>query len=67
VNQSFDNYYASASLSHPVGRTLGLTLSYSMQYQVPHTGVCTAPPCGVSTITNLVAFGVGWHERPLLF
>jgi hypothetical protein len=67
TNETFDNYYASASLSHPVGRTLGLTLSYSMQYQVPHAAVCAAPPCGVSTITNLVAFGVGWHERPLLF
>jgi hypothetical protein len=67
TTQSFDNYYASASLSHPMGRTLGLTLSYSMQYQIPHTGICTTPPCGVNTITNLVAFGVGWHDRPLLF
>lgn len=67
TSESFDNYFASASLSHPVGRTLGLTLSYSMQYQIPHVGVCAAPPCAVSTITNLVAFGVGWHERPLLF
>jgi hypothetical protein len=67
TTQTYDNYYATASLSHPVGRTLGLTLSYSMQYQVPHTAVCTVPPCGVSTITNLVAFGVGWHDRPLAF
>jgi len=67
TSQTYDNWYATASLSHPVGRTLGLTVSYSMQYQVPHTAVCTVPPCGVSTITNLIAVGVGWHDRPLLF
>ncbi|HXA76611.1 MAG TPA: hypothetical protein VNV41_05710 [Candidatus Acidoferrales bacterium] len=68
-NQSFDSLYGSASLSHPLGRTLGLTLSYTVQYQVPHFAVCggTGPACGTSSITNLIAFGVGWHERPLLF
>jgi hypothetical protein len=67
TTQTYDNWYATASLSHPVGRALGLTLSYSMQYQIPHTAGCTTPVCGVSTVTNLVAFGVGWHDRPLLF
>ena len=66
-NQTFDYWYGSGSVSHPVGRSLGLTLSYTVQYQVPHTASCVGAGCGASTLTNLVSFGVGWHERPLLF
>ena len=66
-NQTFDYWYGSGSISHPVGRSLGLTLSYTVQYQVPHTASCVGAGCGASTLTNLVSFGVGWHERPLLF
>jgi hypothetical protein len=67
-NQEYDYWYGSASLSHPVGRTLGLTLSYTVQYQVPHSAACvTGVACGTSILTNLIAFGVGWHQRPLVF
>ena len=66
-NQTYDYWYGSGSLSHPLGRSLGLTLSYTMQYQVPHTAGCVGPTCGTSTLMNLISFGVGWHDRPLLF
>ena len=67
-NQAYDYWYGSASLSHPVGRTMGLTLSYTVQYQVPHSAACVAgAACVTSTLTNLIAFGVGWHQRPLVF
>lgn len=67
-NQTYDYWYGSASLSHPVGRSLGLTLSYTVQYQVPHSAACVAGSiCGTSIRTNVIALGVGWHERPLLF
>jgi len=67
LGQTYNYWYGSASLSHPVGRTLGLTLSYTVQYQVPHTASCVGSTCGPSTIANQISFGVGWHERPLLF
>jgi hypothetical protein len=67
LNQTYNYWYGSASLSHPVGRSLGLTLSYEVQYQVPHTAFCVGSTCGTSILTNLISFGVGWHERPLLF
>jgi hypothetical protein len=67
LNQTYDYWYGSASLSHPVGRSLGLTLSYLVQYQNSNTSFCTGPTCGTSIIRNLISFGVGWHERPLLF
>jgi hypothetical protein len=66
---TYDYWYASASLSHPVGRSLGLTLSYLVQYQQnPRTASpCAGPTCGTNSVVNLVSFGVGWHERPLAF
>ena len=33
TSQTYDYWFAGASFSHPMGRTLGLTFSYQMQYQ----------------------------------
>jgi hypothetical protein len=68
VNQTYDYWYASASLSHPVGRSLGLTFSYWFQYQnsPPCVGV-VGPGCGANIVTNFLSFGVGWHARPMAF
>ena len=67
TNQTYDYWFAGASFSHPMGRTLGLTLSYQMQYQSSNSSFCIGPTCGTSVIRHLISFGVGWHERPLLF
>jgi len=67
VNETFDYWFAGASFSHPIGRTLGLTLSYQMQYQDSNSAFCIGSLCGQSVIRNLISIGVGWHERPLLF
>jgi hypothetical protein len=66
-NQSFDYWYGGANLSHPIGRTLALTLAYQVQYQTSNAAFCFGPTCGTSLVRNLISFGVGWHERPLLF
>src|ERR1039458_6227023 len=67
LNQTYDYWYGGVSLSHPVGRSLGLTLSYLVQYQNSNAAFCVGPTCGTSIIRNLISVGVGWHERPLLF
>jgi hypothetical protein len=69
LSQTYDYWFGSASLSHPVGRSLGLTLSYLVQYQQNPSSVspCVGSTCGTNTILNMISFGVGWHERPLLF
>jgi hypothetical protein len=67
VGETYDYWYGSVSLSHPVSPTLGLTLSYTVQYQIPHTASCVGAACGSNIVANVVSFGVGWHERPLLF
>ena len=67
MGQTYDYWYAGATFSHPMGRTLGLTFSYQMQYQSSNSSFCIGSTCGTSVIRHLISFGVGWHERPLLF
>jgi hypothetical protein len=67
ANQTYDYWFAGANLSHPVGRTLALSLSYQFQYQNANTAVCTGTSCGANIIRQTISFGLGWHERPLLF
>ena len=67
ASQTYDYWFAGASLTHPIGRTLGLTFSYQMQYQASDASFCFGPTCGTSVIGHFISVGVGWHERPLLF
>jgi len=66
-SQAYNYWFVGANLSHPVGRTLGLTLAYQMQYQDSNASFCVGPTCGTSVIRHLISVGVGWHERPLRF
>jgi hypothetical protein len=67
ANETYSYWFAGATFSHPISATLGLTLSYQLQYQ-DSTGVfCIGPTCGTSVTRNVFSFGVGWHQRPLSF
>ena len=66
-NQSFSYWFTGATLSHPLGRTLGVTLSYQLQYQDSSASFCIGPTCGTSLMRHVISLGLGWHERPLLF
>jgi len=65
--QTYDYWFAGGTLTHPMGQTMGLTLTYQMQYQTSNATFCIGPTCGTSVIRHLISVGVGWHERPLLF
>jgi len=67
VSQTYNYWFAGATFTHPVGRTLGLTFAYQMQYQDSNSSFCFGPTCGTSVIRHVISFGIGWHERPLLF
>jgi hypothetical protein len=67
TNQSFDYWFAGANFSHPIGRSLGLTIAYQLQYQTSNESFCIGPTCGTSVIRHMISLGIGWHERPLLF
>ncbi len=67
ASQTYDYWYGGANLSYPIGRSLGLTLAYQLQYQTSNIAFCIGPTCGTSVIRHTISLGIGWHERPLLF
>lgn len=66
-SQTYNYWFAGTSLSRPVGRTLGLTFSYQLQYQTSNSTFCIGTTCGTNVLRHLISVGVGWHERPILF
>jgi hypothetical protein len=67
TNQTYDYWYGGGNFSHPIGRSLGLTVTYQLQYQTSNSNFCIGTTCGTSVIRNMISVGIGWHERPLLF
>jgi len=65
VSQTYNYWFAGASFSHPIGRSLGLTFSYQLQYQDSNSSFCFGPTCGTSVVRHVISFGIGWHERQL--
>jgi len=67
ASQSYDYWFGGLSLTAPLGPTLGLTLSYQVQYQTSNAAACIGATCGENILRNMISVGLGWHERPLLF
>lgn len=67
TNQHYNYWFTGATLSHPWGRTVGVTLSYQMQYQNSNIPFCISSTCGTKIMRHVISFGLDWRERPLLF
>jgi hypothetical protein len=67
ANQSYDYWFGGLNLAEPIGPSLGLTLSYQVQYQTSNGVACVGPACGGNVVRHIITVGLGWHERPLLF
>ncbi|HTW23743.1 MAG TPA: hypothetical protein VMD78_09090 [Candidatus Baltobacteraceae bacterium] len=67
VGQNYDYWFAGATFSHPIGRTLGLTLAYQMQYEDSSNSFCIGTTCGSNLMTQIISIGLGWHARPISF
>lgn len=67
ASQSFNYWFGGVNITEPIGSSLGLTLSYQVQYQTSNSVACVGPTCGENILRHLISVGIGWHERPLLF
>jgi hypothetical protein len=65
--ESFNYFFSGATLSHEMGRTLNLSLSYQAQYQDSNASFCVGPTCGTSVIRHLISVGLGWKKQPIPF
>ncbi len=63
-NLSYDDWFAGAGVSRPLGRTLRFSLGYSASFETSHPG-CTGPGCTSATNSGqYVTVSFGWHPRP---
>jgi hypothetical protein len=67
INETFEYWFAGANVSHPLGRTMNVFLSYQLQYQNTGASVCTGPGCAGSLTRNQIIFGFGWRKQPIPF
>jgi hypothetical protein len=67
ANQTFDYWFTGVNVSHSLGRTMNIFLSYQLQYQNSGASVCTGPGCASSLTVNQITFGFGWHKQPIPF
>jgi hypothetical protein len=67
TNQVFDYWFAGGGISHPVGRSMSLALSYQLQHQTSSAAFCLGTACQTSYTRHLIAFSLGWHRQPIPF
>lgn len=66
-SQTYSYWFGSGNLYRPLGRSLGVTLAYQVQYQTSNSSFCIGQLCGDSFTRNTISISVGWHEHPLMF
>jgi hypothetical protein len=68
VNQTYDYWYTGASLTHPLNRTMNLSLNYQMQYQNSNSAFCIGTTqCATNVLVNTFSVELGWQKHPTLF
>lgn len=67
ANQTFDYWFTGVYLSHPIGRTMNVFVSYQLQYQNTGASICAGPGCASSVTRNQITFGFGWRKQPTPF
>jgi len=57
----FDDWFAGANLSRPIGRQFRLELSYGFQQQTTGNGLCPVLSCGLAHPFSEYGVTLGWH------
>jgi hypothetical protein len=65
-SQSYNSWYAGASVDRPVGRNARLSLGYSAQIQSSNQPVCAAGTCSTHFVAHQITIGFAWHTRPFV-
>ena len=65
--QTYDYWTVNASLNHPMGRTMNMSLIYNLQYQNSNSAFCVGPTCATSLTRHQITLSFGWHDTPIPF
>jgi hypothetical protein len=67
ANQTFGYWSNNVGVNHLMGRTMNVSLNYSLQYQNSNSAFCVGPTCGSSIVRHQIMFSLGWHDHPIPF
>jgi len=65
--QSYNYWFAGADIHRPLGRTLGVVLSYQFQYQGSSSSFCIGTACGDTFTRHTISISLAWHDHPIAF
>jgi len=67
INQTFDYWFGEGTLTHTLGRTANLALSYEERYQTSNAAFCVGTACSTSLDIHQVSVGLSWQAGPIVF
>jgi hypothetical protein len=64
---SFNNYFASAGVSRPIGRQVDFAAAYLVYIEHANSPAgCTGATCGLSYTQHTINISLSWHARPFV-
>jgi hypothetical protein len=68
VGQTYDYLYGGASLTHPLNRSMNLSLNYQAQYQTSNSAFCIGTTqCATNVLVNTITVELSWRKHPTSF
>jgi len=65
-SNDFNQYFFSAGLARPLGRSVDVTLSYNANIETSNQNICTPAVCQSTYTTHQINFGFSWRARPIV-
>lgn len=68
ASQTYNYLYGGANLTHPLNRSMNLSLYYQALYQTSNSAFCIGTTqCATSVLVNTITVQLGWRKQPMLF
>ena len=67
ANQTYNYWFADASVNRTFGRAINASVGYHVQSQSTGTVSCSTGTCPASVTENLIYLELGWRPRPFTF
>jgi hypothetical protein len=64
--QTFDDWFAGAGISRPIGRNANFSVSYMPRFENTSQAICAGPACSSSYTQQLISITLQWHTRPFV-
>ena len=67
ANQTYNSWFADASINRTFGRAINASVGYHLQSQSTGVVACSTGTCPASVTENVIYLELGWRPRPFTF